>query len=348
MARMPRPRLAKAPEKKHSPRLSVTLKDVGSVAGVSAMTVSRVLNAPENIPPATVAKVRAAIESTGYVPNSAAKALRSSRSRLIAAVLPTLTGPIFLDTIEALTAGLARRGYQLIVGQSGYSAAGEEELLNDIISRRPDGIVLTGVGHSEEGRRKLIASGIPIVETWDLTPEPLDVLIGFSHEAVGREVSRFLVRKGRRKLALIGADDVRSKRRWSSFAKSARALGLPQPVARFMPAPARLADGRQTLRALLLEHPDIDALFCSSDSLALGALIEARAQGIDIPGRLAVVGFGDLSFAAQLDPALTTVRVDGPRIGELAAHCIVSRALGLPLDQRIIDVGFTIVEREST
>jgi LacI family gluconate utilization system Gnt-I transcriptional repressor len=174
------------------------------------------------------------------------------------------------------------------------------------------------------------------------------VLIGFSHEAVGREVSRFLVHKGRRKLALVGADDVRSKRRWSSFAKSARALGLSPPVARFMPAPARLADGRQTLRALLQEHPDIDALFCSSDSLALGALIEARAQGIDIPGRLAVVGFGDLSFAAQLDPALTTVRVDGPRIGELAAHCIVNRALGLPLDERIIDVGFTIVEREST
>ncbi|CAG9168563.1 LacI family DNA-binding transcriptional regulator [Cupriavidus respiraculi] len=344
---MARTRSVPPPADIQGPHIRVTLKDVAQLAGVSAMTVSRVLNAPENLSAATVAKVRAAIESTGYVPNSAAKALRSSRSRLIAAVLPTLTGPIFLDTIGALTAGLARRGYQLMVGQSGYSSAGEDQLITDIISRRPDGIVLTGVVHTDEGRRRLLASGIPIVETWDLTPEPLDVLVGFSHEAVGREVSRFLVGRGRKKLALIGADDVRSKRRWSSFAKSARALGVGQPVARFVTAPAMLGDGRETLRALLAEHPDTDAIFCSSDALALGVLIEARAQGIDVPGRLAVVGFGDLNFSAQLDPALTTVRVDGPRIGELAAHCIVSRALGQPLETRIFDVGFTIVQRAS-
>ena len=328
--------------------IRVTLKDVASVAGVSAMTVSRVLNAPETISAATVARVREAIASTGYVPNSAAKALRSSKSRLIAAVLPTLTGSVFLDTIGALTAALAQRGYQLMVGQSSYSAIGEDQLITDIISRRPDGIVLTGVVHTDEGRRRLLASGIPIVETWDLTPEPLDVLIGFSHEAVGREVSRFLVGKGRKRLALIGGDDVRSKRRWNAFAKSARALGADAPVARFVPAPTTLAHGRETLRALLDDAPDIDAIFCSSDALALGVLIEARAQGIDVPKRLAVVGFGDLNFSAQLDPALTTVRIDGPRIGELAAHCIVTRALGEPLDERIIDVGFTIVEREST
>ncbi|CAG9166976.1 LacI family DNA-binding transcriptional regulator [Cupriavidus pampae] len=345
---MSRTRPNPLPVQTQSPHIRVTLKDVASVAGVSAMTVSRVLNAPDSIPAGTVAKVRAAIASTGYVPNSAAQALRSSKSRLIAAVLPTLTGPIFLDTIGALTAGLAKRGYQLMVGQSGYSATGEDQLITDIISRRPDGIVLTGVVHTDEGRRRLLASGIPIVETWDLTADPLDVLVGFSHEAVGREVSRFLVGKGRKKLALIGADDVRSKRRWASFAKSARALGLSAPVARFVTAPAMLGDGRQTLRALLAEHPDVDAIFCSSDALALGVLIEARAQGIDVPGQLAVVGFGDLNFSAQLDPALTTVRIDGPRIGELAAHCIVSRALGQPLEERIIDVGFTIVERAST
>jgi len=312
------------------------------------MTVSRVLNAPESLPAATVARVRAAIESTGYVPNSAAQALRSSRSRLIAAVLPTLTGAIFLDTIEALTAGLARRGYQLIVGQSNYDTEREDKLLTDIISRRPDGIVLVGVGHSEESRRRLIASGIPIVETWDLTAEPLDVLIGFSHEAAGREVAKFLIGKGRKNLAVIGAHDVRAKRRAASFARAARAKGLASPVLKLVPPPSKVADGRETLRALLSEHPEVDAIFCSSDALALGVLIEAHAQGIDVPGRLAVVGFGDLNFAAPFEPALTTVRIDGPRIGELAAHCIVSRALGEPIDERIVDVGFTIVERSST
>jgi LacI family gluconate utilization system Gnt-I transcriptional repressor len=193
-----------------------------------------------------------------------------------------------------------------------------------------------------------VASGIPVVETWDLTDNPVDMLIGFSHEAVGRSVADYLFGRGRRRLALIGADDTRSARRWKAFADRAAALGLRPPAVQLAPAPAKLGDGRLALRAVLQATPDIDAVFCSSDLVADGVLTEARTQGIDVPGQLAVVGFGDLNFAADLAPALTTVRIDGPRIGELAARMIVSGALGEDVPERLVDVGFSIIERQST
>ena len=167
---------------------AVTLHDVARLARVAPMTASRALNTPGRVSPEVLARVREAVKATGYVRNQAAGALASARSRLVAAVVPTLAGPVFLPTIQALTAALADHGYQLMLGQSGYVDSREDALLDALIGRRPDGIVLTGTVHSPDGRQRLRAAGIPVVETWDLAPDPLDMLVGFSHEAVGRAV----------------------------------------------------------------------------------------------------------------------------------------------------------------
>ncbi|MGJ7490511.1 LacI family DNA-binding transcriptional regulator [Variovorax sp. ZT4R33] len=321
--------------------------DVAKLAGVSAMTVSRVFNAPHSVHATTLAKVQAAIASTGYVPNLGAGGLRSSRTRLVSALVPTLSGPVFLDTTEALNSRLQQHGYQLMVGQSGYTNATEDDLVRDIIGRRPDGIVLTGVLHSELGRKRLLGAGIPIVETWDVALDPIDMLVGFSHEAVGRSVADFLLAQGRKQLAVVGGDDPRSVRRANAFIAAVQARGAVAPITHLVPAPAKLGDGRRALRSILQSHLRIDAIFCSSDMLALGVLTEAHAAGIRVPADLAVVGFGDLNFAADLDPALTTVRIDGRRIGQIAADCIVERAAGRRPPEMVVDVGFTIVRRAS-
>ena len=99
--------------------------------------------------------------------------------------------------------------------------------------------------------------------------------------------------------------------------------------------------------AELAQHPDIDAVFCSSDLLALGLLTEALVLGIAVPKQLAVIGFGDTHFARDLHPALTTVRIDGTRIGQEAARCIVDRVEGRAAPKHVIDIGFTLVERAS-
>ena len=324
---------------------SITLADVAKLAGVSAITASRALNTPGRVSPDTLRRVREAIERTGYIPNMLAGGLASTRSRLVAALVPTIAGPVFLETIQALTEALAESGYQLMLGQSGYAHSREDALLDAIIGRRPDGIVLTGIMRSPEGRRRLLAAGIPVVETWDLTPTPIDMLVGFSHEEVGGAVAEYLHGHGRRRPAIVTADDPRAGLRRASFVLAARRLGMAEVPVCTVPAPSTLGHGRTGLADLLARRPDVDAVFCSSDVLALGAITEALARGIPVPGHLAVFGFGDFGFAADTHPALTTVRIDGTAIGRQAARFIVDRAAGRPVAESVVDIGFSIVER---
>ncbi|MBW8778415.1 MAG: LacI family DNA-binding transcriptional regulator, partial [Burkholderiales bacterium] len=311
------------------------------------MTVSRALSAPGKVDKETLEKVRWAIEQTSYVPNMVAGGLKSRKSRLVAAVVPTLISPVFNETVQSLTETFNAAGYQLILGQSGYEDSCESELVDALIARRPAGIVLTGVIHADDVSRRLVGSGIPVVETWDLTATPIDSLVGFSHEEAARSVCRFLHQRGRRKLAVLAGDDARAKRRTAAFVATAIEVGLQAPRVHEVPAPATLGSGRRGLRSLMGTDGDLDGLFCSSDLLALGVITEANVMGLGIPGRLSLVGFGDLSFASDLEPALTTVRIDGTRIGREAARCIVDRAENDAAAARLIDVGFSIVERAS-
>src|SRR5215469_12680328 len=173
--------VAQAPRRTRRGSGAVTLHDVAKLAGVAPITASRALSAPPQGSAEVIQRVNDAVARTGYVRNGLAGGLASTRSRLVAAVVPTVAGPIFLQTIQALTQALADNGYQLMLGQSGYVNSREDALLEAIIGRRPDGIVLTGIMRSALGRKRLLAAGIPVVETWDLTPTPLDMLVGFSH-----------------------------------------------------------------------------------------------------------------------------------------------------------------------
>lgn len=329
---------------------AITLRDVAKLAGVAPITASRVLNTPEAVSVDVRQKVLDAVQKTGYVPNRMAGGLASSRSRLIAAVVPSTVMSVFMETIESLNGTLFDAGYQLMLGQSSYSASREESLLEAIIGRRPDGIFLTGVLHSGKGRTRLLASGIPVVETWDLTPAPIDMLVGFSHSDIGREVAKFLIGKGRRRLAMIRANDERADRRAKAFAAEVERSGLAEVKVQVVDVGSSrtIKSGREALGRLLAIDPEVDAVFCSSDLLASGVVTEARVRGIDVPGRLAIVGFGDVPFVADMVPALSTVHINGADIGRMAAQRLIDRAEGREVAPRIVDVGFSIVERDTT
>ena len=325
----------------------ITLSDVALLASVSAITVSRALNTPAAVSPDTLAKVRSAIQRSGYVPNLVAGGLASNRSRLVAALVPTIAGPVFLETIQALTDALAEAGCQLMLGQSGYSGAREDALLDAIIGRRPDGIVLTGIMHSAEGRKRLLASGIPVVETWDITPTPIDMIVGFSHEKVGVAIADYLYAQGFRKPGLVTADDARAMLRRASFERRFAELGVRNIPVCAVPAPSSLGNGRSGFTELCAHHPGIDAVVCSSDVIAHGVITEAQARGLSVPGDMAVMGFGDLPFAAFTHPQLSTVRIDGTAIGRQAAQFILDRVDGRDVGAKVRDLGFSIVKRAS-
>ncbi|WP_026354877.1 LacI family DNA-binding transcriptional regulator [Massilia niastensis] len=326
----------------------VTITSLAKLVGVTKVTISRALNTPHLVSPDTLRRVQEAVRETGYIPNLAAGSLASNRSRLVVALVPSVSGSVFQETTEAITLALRQRGYQLLVGQVGYDESSEEVLIEEILGRRPAGIVLTGVVHSQNVRQRLVASDIPIVETWDLTASPIDMLAGFSHEQVGRQAAEFLYQRGARRPAVITPDDKRAMKRANVFCEAMRGmLGKDAIALRAVKAPTHLGDGRHALASLLETDPDIDAVFCAADSLALGVLIEARATGMAVPGRLRVLGYGDLEFAKDTDPPLTTLRIDGTRIGKLAAHMLIERIEGRDVEQPIVDVGFQLMIRSS-
>ena len=327
---------------------AVTLNDVARIAGVAPITASRALNKPDQVSDDVLQRVREAVERTGYVPNRVAGGLASARSRMIAAIVPSATSAVFMDTIEALNNTLFDSGYQLMLGQTAYSAERQDLLIESFIGRRPDGIFLTGVLGPGKGRTRLLASNIPIIETWDLTPTPMDMLIGFSHDDVGRAVANFLQQKKRRKFAVITASDERAQRRYSAFCATLKAAGVRRVPVEIVGPRSTLHLGRTALGRILDAQPGTQAIFCSSDVLALGVLAEAQARGLRVPGQLAVVGFGDGPFAADTVPGLTSVRVNGTDIGRLAARSLIRRAEGGAVEPRIVDIGFTIVERDTT
>jgi LacI family gluconate utilization system Gnt-I transcriptional repressor len=330
------------------PATSVTLADVAKLAGVSSMTVSRALNRPELVTPETLEHVRQVIARTGYVPNLLAGGLASRRSRLVAAIVPSITNAIFVETVQALTDRLWEAGYQVLLGLSGYPPVREDALLAAVLSRRPDAICLTGINHSTEARQRLLAARIPVVETWDMTPTPIDMLVGFSHERVGEEVARHLHAKGYRRFGLLSADDERALARQRGFLGEAQRLGVGEVAMFSIPAPSTLALGRAGMARLMQRPVPPDAVFCGSDLIAHGALEETRARGLAVPGDVALIGFGGLEFTRHTFPALSSVDIDRTAIGREAAGILLARIDGKPNPRRIVDVGFRIVDRGTT
>ena len=323
---------------------SATLHDVARAAGVSPITASRALSNPDRVSPATRARVHAAVEATGYIPNLLAGGLKSQRSMTVGALVPVISVAQFLPTVQTLTEELERAGYQLILGQTGYDHAREAALLDTLVGRRVDGIVAAGLLQTGSASERLRKLALPVVETWELSERPLDMLVGFSHLKVGSAVAGFFLGKGWQRVGIATGDDRRAALRREGFVA---AMGREVPTAT-VKAPSNMALGRAALGELLRQDAGLRAVFCSSDGLAQGVLAEAQARGIRVPQDLAVIGFGDADFAAHLVPSLSTVHIDGAGIGRRAAQLIVARCRGEAVAQKIVDVGFGIVEREST
>ena len=341
------------PGKTRKPRIrqtsGVTLEDVAKLAGVSAITVSRALNHPDKVADKTLEKVNLAIARTSYVPNLLAGGLASRRSRLIAAVIPSMANSVFAETVRSFSDVLREAGYQVLLGETEFSEEQEESLLSAILSRKPDGILLTGINHTDTCRKQLIAANIPIVETWDLTPTPLDVVVGFSHEQIGCAVADFLVNKKKYEhYGIVSATDRRALIRQKAFLDTMAGHGIKDIKVSNVPAPTSFKLGRQGLAQLLDMGFSDGAIFFSSDTLAQGGMAEAQARGLNIPEQLAFVGFGDQPYAAYTHPSLTTVRFDLGEIGKRAARSLLARINDKPVAEKVVDLGFTIIERMTT
>ncbi|RCS22640.1 LacI family DNA-binding transcriptional regulator [Phyllobacterium salinisoli] len=320
---------------------------VARLAGVSQVSVSRALNHPDKVAPDTLARIQEAIRVTGYVHNLVAGALASRRSGIIAALIPSITNLTYSSFLRPFIEATRRAGYQVILAETGFSPDDEQAMVQSLLSRQPEGMLLTGVHHSAECRRMLLGSGLPVVEVWDESETPIDICVGFSHWEAGRAAARYAQKKGYAHAAAITAGDPRAVRRKDAFAQELVSLGYPSPPVIRFETPASIANGRDGLKQLLERGFTKGIISCSSDLLAHGVLIEAQARGLKIPGEIAVIGFSDQDFAAHTLPALSTIRVDRLLLGRKAADALLARIAGENAETRRVDVGFEIIERES-
>jgi LacI family transcriptional regulator, gluconate utilization system Gnt-I transcriptional repressor len=328
----------------------ITLDDVAQAAGVSPITVSRALRGERSVAAELVARVRAAAERLGYVPDPAARALASSRSSHVAVLIPLLSNTLFVDLLEAVHDTLLPAGFQTLIGVTHYDPLEEEQLLHSYMAHRPAGFLVTGFDRTDSARQLIAASGVPCVHLMETADAPGVNCVGFSQAEAGHAMTEHLLARGRKHIAFLGAQlDPRVMQRAEGYRRCLRSAGLYDPTLEVLtPERSSMSLGAQLFEGLLRSRPDTDAIFFCNDDLAQGALLAALRLGVKVPEELAVAGFNDLAGSDQMLPPLTTVHTPRSDIGKHAAQMLLRLMRKETLPSSSLDLGYRLVVRDST
>lgn len=328
----------------------VKIEDVARQAAVSAATVSRVLNHPQIVRPELRDKVTRAITELSYTRDSAARALKSGRLRTIGAIVPTLGLGIFAEGVEALQNRLSESGYTLFIANSQYDQRRELQELQSLIERGIDGIVLVGASQAPDLRTLVQQAGVPVITTYVSKAQGGIPAIGIDNQRATRELTQYLLSLGHVRfgaIANVPPSNDRSRARLDGIQKTLADAGIRLEPTQIIRADLSLAQGRSALRQLMSDHPDTTAVICTTDTLAIGAMAEARKLGLDIPRRLSITGFDDVEIAAQVDPPLTTISIPVAEIGRGAADYLINAIAGLPIPKSV-QLPYRLIMRGST
>lgn len=329
--------------------MSITLRDVARVAGVSEITVSRVLRGAGPIKGETRDKVLEAVQRTGYVQNRLAGTLASANSNLVGVLLPSLSNNVFPEIMAGISAALARSGFQPVVGVTDYDMASEEALVRSMLAWKPAAMILTGLDHTRETVRMLERAGIRVVEIMDSDGRPIDVAIGLSHHAAGVATARHLLARGYTRFGFVGHDldrDRRAAARLKGLADGLAMAGMAPPQTRLYPGPSSVIGGREALRSLLAAQSDLDVVVFANDDLAVGGVYHCMEAGIELRTRLGIFGFNGLDMAQALPQPLSTIRSNRALIGQNAVEVFLLSTTPEPKG-RVIDTGFEIIDGET-
>lgn len=307
------------------------LADVARRAGVSAATVSRVLNHPVKVRPEIRERVARAMTELGYVRDGAARALASRHSLTIGHVVPTLGIGIFAAGVEALQRRLEQSGYQLLVAASDYDEAKEARQVRALIERGVDGMALVGHRHAPEVYQLLHARKLPYVNTYQFDGRNPHPCVGFDNRTGAFNLTRYLVDLGHRDIGIVTAPPGLNDRiaaRLKGILDCLGERGIADSAHHIVEVAQTIVEGRAATRVLLAAHPDLTAICCTTDTLAIGALCECRALGVRVPEHVSVTGFSDLEIVSELDPPLSTVRIPTDEIGTRIADFLLDRIAG--------------------
>ncbi|WP_438754180.1 LacI family DNA-binding transcriptional regulator [Pararhizobium sp. O133] len=322
-----------------------TLTDVARLAGVSEITVSRVVRNKGPIAEATRSRVLSAIETLGYVPNRAAGSLASSGSQLMGVLLPSLSNIVFPEVLRGIHSALAATGYQPIIGVTDYDPAAEQSILSSLLSWQPAAIIMTGFDHTEATRRMLANSRVRVAELMDIDADPIDIAVGLSHRKAGYDAGRHLIERGYSRFGYVGHDwdaDRRARLRYEGLCTALKEAGLALHAEQRFAGPSSTIAGRDTLAALVSASPDVDVAVFSNDDMAVGGFFHCLTAGIAVKERLALFGFNGLDIGQSLPLPLSTVRSNRLLIGKIAVEKLLEGG-ERPAEKLIVDTGYEII-----
>ena len=312
------------------PRRPLTLRDVSEASGVSEMTVSRVLRNRGDVSGTTRERVLEAARSLGYVPNKIAGALASQRVNLVGVVIPSLSNLVFPEVLTGISDKLDGTGLQPVVGVTNYLPDREEQVIYEMLSWRPSGLIVAGLEHTDAARAMMAQSGIPIVEIMDIDGEAVDSAVGISHRRAGRQMAEAIIAAGYRKIAFLGTqmpNDHRARKRLEGFEEALALAGLSLVDREYYSGGSALLKGREMTATVLTRSPDVDFLYYSNDMIGAGGMLYCLAQGIAVPDRIGLAGFNGVELLDGLPRKLATMDACRLEIGKRAAEIIAGKAI---------------------
>ena len=327
-----------------------TIADVARLAGVGAITVSRALRDPQRVSAELRRQIDAAVVSLGYIPDPHARALASARADVIGLLVPSLTNSVFAEVVRGIYHGLGDSPLKVQIGNTHYSGLEEERLLQVFLSQRPSALIVSGIDQTPAARLLLEKASCPVVQIMEIGPDPVDMMVGFSHFEGGKAATRHMIEIGYRNIGFMGARmDPRSKRRLAGYKAALEEADMFDPrLVTTTPTLSSVSLGRELFQQARAAMPGIDAVFCNNDDLAMGVLFECHRAGLAVPDRIGISGFNDLEMMQVAFPSLTSVRTHRFEIGRRAIAMALMSIDGERPAEPVVDLGFELMAREST
>jgi len=303
-----------------------TLADVAEAARVSTATVSRCLNFPEKVAPATRAKVAKAINELGYAPNFGAKVMAAKRTNTIGAIIPTMENAIFAKGLQAFQEELNRAGYTMLVASTNYQPQVEDSQIRALIARGADALLLIGHARAAEIYALLETQNVPLLVAWAFDADQPRPSVGFDNRRAMAAMAEAVLQEGHRKLACITgpvAGNDRAAERLVGIRAVMHAAGLEPDTLEVVETPYSIDKGAAAMAQLMRKENRPTAVLCGNDVLAVGALRQAQDMGFAVPDDVSVTGFDDIELAQIVRPGLTTVQVPHREMGRAAAQTLV-------------------------
>lgn len=333
--------------------MAVTMQDVARRAGVSAKTVSNVVNDYPYIRPETRERVLAAIDELGYQMNTSARSLRTGRSGIIGLALPELRVPYFAELAGSVIAAAEARGLTVIIEQHGGRRGLELEVLRGARRHLTDGLIYSPLALGP-GDEALLDVGYPLVLLGERIFHPGIDHVTMRNTDAAKAATEHLLAIGRRRIVALGPNPSQvvgsAPLRLVGYRAALEAAGMPVDPELEVPTIRTWdhAAGARTLGRFIDEGGVFDAVFAFNDSLALGAMHELQVRGYRVPDDVAVIGFDAIEEGRYSNPTLTTVDPGRAQIPVDAVRLIDERKRGTAGDPRRIEPEFRVVPGGST